>query len=292
MDRNAFIKSLAILPLGGISMNLSELKNITDSFGNTKQMPVLFIGHGSPMNAIADNAFTRKLATWGNSFTEKPKAILVVSAHWLTRGTHVMVSSKPRTIHDFGGFPQALYQIEYPASGAPEFVSETKHLITTTDVIEDDQWGLDHGAWTVLRHMFPKADVPVFQLSIDFSQPPLYHYNLAQELKALRTKGVLVFGSGNIVHNLYQIDFNEQAKPFDWAIEFDVLVKAKLQTHDYNSLINYSSLGSAASLSIPTNDHYLPMLYSLGLTDKNESLTFTYEEIQNASISMRCFQVG
>jgi len=292
MDRNAFLRTLAILPLGGIFMNLSELKNITDGFGNTKQMPVLFVGHGSPMNAIADNAFTRKLGTWGNSFTERPKAILVVSAHWLTHGTHVMISPKPKTIHDFGGFPQALYQIEYRAPGTPEFASETKHLITTTNVIDDDQWGLDHGAWTVLRHMFPKADVPVFQLSIDFSKPPVYHYNLAQELKSLRNKGVLIIGSGNIVHNLYQVDFDEHAKPFDWAIEFDETVKTKLQTHDYTDLINYSSLGKAASLSIPTNDHYLPMLYSLGLTDKNESLTFTYEEIQNASISMRCFQVG
>ena len=292
MDRSAFIKSLAILPIGGIFMNLTELKNITDNFENTTQLPVLFVGHGSPMNAIADNAFTRKLAAWGNSFAEKPKAILVVSAHWLTRGTHVMVSPKPKTIHDFGGFPQALYQIQYPAPGTPEFAIETKRLITTTNVVDDDQWGLDHGAWTVLRHMFPKADIPIYQLSIDFSKPPLYHYNLAQELKILRKKGVLIVGSGNIVHNLYQIDFDEQAKPFDWAIEFDEMVKTKLEARDYNNLINYSSLGNAASLSIPTNDHYLPMLYSLGLTDKNEPLTFTYEEIQNASISMRCFQVG
>lgn len=292
MDRSSFLKSLALIPLGGISMNLTELKNITDNFENTLPLPILFVGHGTPMNAIADNAFTRKLAEWGNSFTEKPKAILVISAHWLTRGTHVMVSPKPRTIHDFGGFPEALYRIQYPAPGSPEFASEAKQLITSTGVVDDDQWGLDHGAWTVLRHMFPKADIPVFQVSIDFSKPPQYHYNLAQELKALRKKGVLIIGSGNIVHNLYQIDFEENAKPFDWAIEFDEIVKNKLQTRNYENLIDYASLGKAASLSIPTNDHYLPMLYSLGLTDKNEPLTFTYEEIQNASISMRCFQVG
>jgi 4,5-DOPA dioxygenase extradiol len=292
MERGAFLKSLAILPLGGITMNLHELKNITDNFENTSRLPVLFVGHGNPMNAIADNAFTRKLAAWGNFFAEKPKAILVVSAHWLTRGTHVMVSAKPRTIHDFGGFPQALYQILYPAPGTPEFALETKQLITSTNVVDDNQWGLDHGAWTVLRHMFPKADIPVFQVSIDFSKPPLYHYNLAQELKTLRKKGVLIIGSGNIVHNLYQINFDEKAKPFDWAIEFDEIVKTNLQAHEYHKLIDYSSLGNAANLSVPTNDHYLPMLYSLGLTDQNESLTFTYEEIQNASISMRCFQVG
>jgi len=273
-------------------MNLTELKNITDHFDNTQTLPVLFVGHGNPMNAVADNAFTRKLTEWGNSFAEKPKAILVISAHWLTRGTHVMVSPKPRTIHDFGGFPEILYKIQYLVNGAPEFAQETRQLITTTNVVSDDQWGLDHGAWTVLKHMFPAADIPVFQLSINFSMPPMYHYNLANEIKKLRKKGVLIIGSGNIVHNLYQIDFNENAKPFDWAVEFDETVKTRLQTHDYEGLIDYTKLGGAAKLSVPTNDHYLPMLYSLGLTEKNEPLTFTYEEIQNASISMRCFQVG
>lgn len=273
-------------------MNFSELKNITDGFENTRPLPVLFVGHGNPMNAIADNAFTRKLGAWGSSFEEKPKAILVISAHWLTQGTHVMVSPKPRTIHDFGGFPQALYQIQYPVPGSPEFAGETRQLISSTSVVDDDQWGLDHGAWTVLRHMFPKADVPVYQLSIDYSKPPAYHYNLAQELKSLRKKGVLIIGSGNIVHNLYKIDFDEHAKPYDWAIDFDETVKAKLLARDYANLIHYSSLGNTASLSVPTNDHYLPMLYSLGVTDKSEPLAFTYEEIQNASISMRCFQVG
>ena len=273
-------------------MNLSDLKHITDDLGTSSTMPVLFVGHGNPMNAIADNAFTKKLGTWGSSFQDKPKAILVISAHWLTQGTHVMVSPKPRTIHDFGGFPQALYQIQYPVDGSPSFANETKQIVTSTQVIADDQWGLDHGAWTVLKHMFPKADIPVYQLSIDYAKPPAYHYNLAKELKSLRKKGVLIIGSGNIVHNLYQIDFDEKAKPYDWAVEFDETVKKQLQNKDFESLINYSSLGNAAHLSIPTNDHYLPMLYSLGLTDKSESLTFTFEEIQNASISMRCFQVG
>lgn len=273
-------------------MNLSYLKHITDDLGTSSKMPVLFVGHGSPMNAIADNAFTQMLAAWGTSFVEKPKAILVISAHWLTHGTHVMISPKPRTIHDFGGFPPALYQVQYAVDGSPEFASETKHLITTTKVLDNDQWGLDHGAWTVLRHMFPKADVPVFQLSIDYTKPPQYHYNLAQEFKKLRNSGVLIVGSGNIVHNLYQISFDENAKPLDWAVAFDETVKTKLQTRDYDDLIDYSSLGRAAQLSIPTNDHYLPMLYSLGVSDKSEDLTFVYEEIQNASISMRCFQVG
>ena len=292
MDRSDFLKMMAVLPLGGFSMNLNELKNITDGYSNTRQLPVLFVGHGSPMNAIADNAFTRSLGKWGNTFEEKPRAILVISAHWLTHGSHVMVSPKPRTIHDFGGFPQALYQIEYPADGSPEYASETRRLVTSTNVTDDDTWGLDHGAWTILRHMFPKADIPVYQLSIDYAKPPVYHYNLARELKGLRQKGVLVIGSGNIVHNLYQIDFDEHAKPYDWATEFDQTVKKQLQDKDYDHLINYTLSGKAAQLSVPTNDHYLPMLYSLGLTEKSESLTFTFEEIQNASISMRCFQVG
>jgi len=273
-------------------MNLHELKNITDTFDHTALMPVLFVGHGNPMNAIANNAFTQRLASWGNNFTEKPKAILVISAHWLTHGTHVMISPKPKTIHDFGGFPEALYNIQYPAPGSPELASQAKALVTSTNVISDDQWGLDHGAWTVLRHMFPKADVPVFQLSIDFSMSPQYHYNLAEELKSLRKKGVLIIGSGNIVHNLYQIEFNENAEPYDWAVEFDEIVKTELEKNNYDNLINYSSLGKSAGLSVPTNDHYLPMLYSLGLANENESLKFTYEEIQNASISMRCFQIG
>jgi 4,5-DOPA dioxygenase extradiol len=292
MERRYFVKSLTILPLAGVTMNLNDLFNITDDLKPTDQFPVLFIGHGSPMNAILDNTFTRRLTELGISFKEKPKAILVISAHWLTRGTNVMVSEKPKTIHDFGGFPNELYQIEYPAIGSPVFAKETKKLIKTTNTFEDENWGLDHGAWTILRHIFPNADIPVFQLSIDYTKEPQYHYNLASEIKALRNKGVLIIGSGNIVHNLYQIDFDTNAKPFSWAIEFDDLVKDKLLKKDYSGLINYSLLGEAARLSIPTNDHYLPMLYTLGLSGKDEQLKFVYEEIQNSSISMRCFQIG
>ncbi len=292
MERRNFVKSLSILPLAGITMNLNGLFNITNELKTTEQWPVLFIGHGSPMNAIMDNAFTRGLTTLGKSFKEKPNAILVVSAHWLTRGTHVMVSEKPKTIYDFGGFPDELYQIKYPAPGSPGFAKETKQLIKSANTIEDENWGLDHGAWTILLHLFPNADIPVFQLSIDYSKEPRFHYDLAAELKALRKKGVLIIGSGNIVHNLYQIDFDTNAKPFGWAIEFDELVKDKLLKKKYSALIDYPSLGQASKLSVPTNDHYLPMLYALGLSERNEELKFVYEEIQNASISMRCFQIG
>jgi len=292
MDRKDFLKSLAFIPFGVAAMKLNEFKNITDDFKNTSKMPALFIGHGSPMNALYDNSFTRHLNALGKSLPEKPKAILVVSAHWLTKDTHVLVSSKPRTIHDFGGFPKELFDMEYPAPGAPDIAKETKNMINSTKVIEDSAWGLDHGAWTILKHLFPDADVPVFQLSIDYAKAPEYHYNLAQELKALRKKGVLIIGSGNIVHNLYNIDFDTNAKPFEWAVEFDSIVKSKLEHRQFADLMNYTNLGKSAMMAVPTNDHYLPMFYTLGLSDKDEELKFTFEEIQNGSISMRCFELS
>jgi 4,5-DOPA dioxygenase extradiol len=274
-------------------MELNELKKITDNFKITGKMPTLFIGHGNPMNALYDNPFTRNLKSLGESLKEiKPNAILVVSAHWLTNGTAVAVTPKPQTIHDFGGFPEELFKQQYPAPGAQDLALETKQLITSTVVQEDQRWGLDHGAWTVLTHMFPEANIPVFELSIDYTKPPEYHYNLATELKSLRKKGVLIIGSGNLVHNLYKVNLSDHAKPFDWAVEFDEVVKAKLISKQYDDLMNYRSIGASALLSIPTNDHYLPVFYTLGVTDKDEELKFTYEEIQNASISMRCFQIG
>lgn len=273
-------------------MQLQQLHRLTSDYKGTSAMPVMFIGHGNPMNGIQDNAFTRALGNMSATLPHTPSAILVISAHWLTRGTHVLVAAQPKTIHDFGGFPDALYQVQYPAPGAPELARETASLITTATVGEDQDWGLDHGAWTILRHMYPKADIPVFQLSIDYHQPPAWHYQLATQLKALRNKGVLIIGSGNIVHNLYQIVFAENARPFDWAIEFDELVKQKLEQRTFDELVNYGSLGSAAALSVPTNDHYLPMLYTLGMIAPEDALRFTYEEIQNGSISMRCFQAG
>ncbi|RFS20522.1 4,5-DOPA dioxygenase extradiol [Chitinophaga silvatica] len=273
-------------------MHLNELKNISRDYKTTNEMPVMFIGHGNPMNGISDNAFTKALGNMGKAIPQKPSAILVISAHWLTKGTHVLVSPHPTTIHDFGGFPEPLYQVQYPAPGAPELARETKNLITSVNVVEDHEWGLDHGAWTVLRHMYPKADIPVYQLSIDYYQKPEYHFKLAAELKELRKKGVLIMGSGNIVHNLRQVSFSDNAKPYDWAISFDETVKKKLSEGAFQDLINYHELGQEAMLSIPTNDHYLPMIYTLGLINKNEVIQFTYEEIQNGSISMRCFQTA
>jgi 4,5-DOPA dioxygenase extradiol len=268
------------------------LKALGEGGTSSARMPVFFIGHGNPMNALADNDFTRSLALMRTSLPEEPKAILVISAHWLTDGTRVSVTPAPRTIHDFGGFPEALFRMQYPAPGAPELARTTKGLVTSAGVTEDERWGLDHGAWSILVHMFPQARTPVFELSIDYRKPAQYHYDLASQLKPLRSKGVLIIGSGNIVHNLSRADFADGAAPFDWAVEFDETVKQRLSEHNYESLMKYESLGRAALLSVPTNDHYLPMFYTLGATDKSEPLDFTFEEIQNASISMRCFQIG
>jgi 4,5-DOPA dioxygenase extradiol len=252
-------------------------------------MPVMFIGHGSPMNAIANNGFTKSLSGVMGLLNEKPDAIMIISAHWLTKGTLVTTTDKPSTIYDFGGFPEELYRIQYPAPGAPEIANETSKAITLSVVGKDPLRGLDHGAWTILRHIVPSADIPVFQLSIDFAKQPEYHYNLAKELYVLRKKGVLIIASGNIVHNLYQIDFDDNAKPYDWALEFDAKIEKLLSERNDKALIDYMFLGNAARLSVPTNDHYLPMLYTLGSTKSNESLQNIYTGIQNASISMRSF---
>jgi len=275
-------------------MQLHDLHKTTSSFKTTEKYPAWFIGHGNPMNVLMDNAFTKSLAAMGRSLREKPNAILVISAHWLTKGgTFVTTTNKPETIYDFYGFPDAMFKIKYPAPGAPEYAQEVKKIITTTEVQEDQEWGLDHGAWTVLKHSFPDADIPVFQMSIDYSKPAAYHFKLASELQSLRNKGVLIIGSGNIVHNLREADFhNIEANPFDWAKEFDEISKNKILNREFLDLVEYEKLGKAALLSIPTPDHYFPMIYSLGLVDVKDEVRFTYEEIQNASVSMRCFEVA
>lgn len=270
-------------------MDLQQLHNLTDALPASRKMPVLFIGHGNPMNAILDNPFTRSLTALGGAIEPRPSAILVVSAHWLTRGSYVNVTPRPETIHDFGGFPEELYQVIYPAPGAPAFAEEVRRL--APQVGEDTEWGLDHGAWTVLKHLVPAADIPVFQLSIDYYRPMEYHFDLARQLKALREKGVLVIGSGNIVHNLRLWFTRPDMTPFDWAIEFDEWVKGRIDARDFASLVRYETKGESAKLSVPTVDHYVPMLYSLGLADEKEPIAYTYEEVLGAG-SMRCFRVG
>ena len=262
---------------------------------NNEKMPVLFIGHGSPMNIISENDFTRSLVNLGRSLP-KPKAILVISAHWLTDGTYVTCMNKPETIHDFYGFPEELYEITYPSPGAPDCA---KYLAQSEDNLNcTTQWGLDHASWAILKHMYPQADIPVFEMSLDYSfndghpKPIQYHHDLALKLVELRRKGVLIIGSGNLVHNLRMADYNMYAKPYDWAVEFDQKVRSSLLKGHVEDLINFDNMGQSASYAVPTLDHYLPMIYAIALREGNEPLTFTYEGFQNGSISMRCFQIG
>lgn len=267
-------------------MNLQTLKNITDDFSKSERMPLLFVGHGNPMNAIEDNRFSN---AWKNIGTQlpKPKAILSVSAHWLTRGTKVLSMEKPTTIHDFGGFPEELFAQQYPAPGAPELAKETQKLSTKQHILLDDEWGFDHGTWSVLIQMFPKADIPVYQLSIDYSKPMSYHYELAQELQSLREKGVLIMGSGNIVHNLRAVNFQKNAKPYDWALEFDAKIRGWIESGDHQSIVEFQKLGALSQLAHPTYDHFLPLMYVLGFQNKKDSTTFFNDDFDMSSVSMR-----
>jgi 4,5-DOPA dioxygenase extradiol len=273
-------------------MTPSELDRLTDARQGTDRMPVLFIGHGSPMNAIEDNEFSRGWRAAAQALP-RPHAILCVSAHWETRGTLVTAMQRPSTIHDFGGFPQALYDVEYPAQGSPWLAQETKEAVKTTTVGFDDNWGLDHGCWSVLRQMFPDADVPVIQLSLDHFKPAAYHYDLGRELAPLREKGVLIVGSGNMVHNLRRVvmrgnslsDFNT---PFglDWALEANALFHKLIDTDDHAALVGYQSLGAAVQLAVPTPEHYLPMLYALALKEPGESISYFNDKPLAGSLTM------
>jgi 4,5-DOPA dioxygenase extradiol len=287
MNRKDFIKSLALLPLAGKAMQLNDLKQITDTFGTTDQMPVLFVGHGNPMNAITDNAYSKSWAEMGRRLPV-PKAILCISAHWLTNnGTSVTMTSRPKTIHDFGGFPDELFAVQYPAPGAVDYAKMAISEISSVKVHEDFEWGLDHGAWSVLKNMYPKANVPVFQMSIDYGKSPQYHYNLAQELAALRKKGVLIVASGNVVHNLGMVSWGNKDKTYDWALEFDQLVKKSIEDNNPTPLLEYQKLGRLASMAHPTNDHYLPLMYTLGLRTSKDQLRFFNDTFDLGSISMR-----
>lgn len=285
MNRRSFIKSSSI---AFMSMQLNQFKDQFVKSGETI-MPVLFVGHGNPMNAIEDNEFSKGWAAMGKQLP-KPTAILCISAHWLTKGTKVTAMERPETIHDFGGFPQELFDVQYNSPGAPELAGETKKIISKTQIELDYEWGLDHGCWSVLNKMYPAADIPVYQLSIDYYKEPQYHYDLAKQLSELRKKGVLIFGSGNIVHNLRLVKWEDTA--YDWAIEFDTKIKEAIEKGDHQSVINYVNLGKAAELSVPTNDHYLPLLYSLALQEKNEPTIFFNEKNTMGSISMRSIKIG
>jgi 4,5-DOPA dioxygenase extradiol len=267
------------------------------SSGDIEQMPVLFIGHGSPMNAIEDNEFSRGWHAAAQAIP-KPKAILCISAHWETQGTQVTALERPKTIHDFGGFPQELYEAQYPAPGSPWLAHETQAAIQNQKIGLSEGWGLDHGCWSVLKQMYPQANIPVVQLSLDYTKSAQAHYNLAKELASLRQKGVLILGSGNIVHNLRRVvlksgSLSDLNQPFglDWAIEASDLFKKLINTNNHQALIDYHSLGPAVQLAVPTPEHYLPMLYAIALKQEAETISYFNDKPLAGSLTMTCLKI-
>lgn len=256
------------------------------------KMPVLFVGHGSPMNIIAENSYTQSLNSLGQRLP-RPKAILSISAHWLTRGTHITYTENPKTIYDFYGFPEELYKIKYDAPGSMKLSEEIKKTISDIDIkLDADGWGLDHGTWAVLYHMYPKADIPVLQLSMDMTKPPQFHFELGKKLQFLREKNVLILASGNVVHNLRKIKWEEDAPPFDWSVQFNNWIKEKIKSRNEQEIMDDYLSFEAGKLSVPTPDHYYPLLYTMGATDKTESVKFEFDEIQNGSVSMLSVSFG
>lgn len=290
MKRRFFIS----LGAGGLIMSVVKINSVdrlSDLFSKNDQqkMPTLFVGHGSPMNAISENPFTQTLGNIGEKYP-RPNAVLCISAHWMTRGTWITQIERPKTIHDFGGFPKELFEVQYPASGSPKLAEQIHKDLPSIHL--DNEWGLDHGTWAILRKMYPLADIPVVQLSLDMTQGPGYHIKLGEELSKLRESGVLILGSGNIVHNLRRLKWEDNATPYDWAIEFNEWTKNKIIKRDLLSLQKDILNSEAGKLSIPTMDHYYPFLYVLGASSKTDEIHFEYEEIQNGSISMLTVRFG
>lgn len=294
MRRRTFLLNLmAAMPATLLPMKLNTLNSLTETLAQTNKMPVLFLGHGSPMNAIDENDFVqgfRKVSTE----IETPKAIICISAHWETRGTQLTGMSNPKTIHDFGGFPEELYRIQYPAPGHPELAKETQGLIKSTNVLLDDKWGLDHGAWSVIKHMYPEANIPVIQISLDYSKSPKEHYELGKELALLRKKGVLIVGSGNLVHNLGMVDWKRLNQPFgyDWALETSSKINKFILDGNHQELIDYRKHGKAFELSIPTPEHYLPLLYTLALQQDKDDISLFNNQPMGGSLSMTSVKIG
>jgi len=255
------------------------------------KMPALFIGHGNPMNAIMDNSYTAALKEAAKSIP-RPKAILVVSAHWMAQGTHITCADRPRQIYDFYGFPDELYQVKYSPSGAEGFVALIEEELREEGVTCSDKWGMDHAAWAVLVHMYPNADIPVVEMSLDMGRDEEYHYNMGKKLRGLRDKGILVIGSGNIVHNLWKMNREMDAAPFAWTIDFDSYIARALENNDHRALIDYKNAGDSAKLAVPTRDHYLPLLYIAGMQEEGDTLEFIYTGLQHSSMSMRCIRIG
>jgi len=274
-------------------MKLNELNKMATEYNSTARMPVLFIGHGSPMNAIEENEFSMGWKDIGRTLP-RPNAVLCISAHWETRGTFVTAMEKPLTIHDFGGFPKSLFDVQYPAPGAPDLAKETKDIIRKTEVGLDDKWGLDHGAWSIMRRLYPDADVPVIEMSLDYYQTPQYHYDLSRELLSLRRKGVLIIGSGNMVHNLGMVAWdrlNDTEYGYDWALDAREKMKRFILDGDHQKLINYESQGKEFNLSIPTPEHYLPLLYALALKEEDETVTLFNDKAIAGSLAMTSLKI-
>lgn len=294
MNRRSFMRSAILFPIAANIMDANAINNILKSEEKSVRMPVLFVGHGSPMYAIEENEFVHTWRKLGDTIP-RPKAILCISAHWETNGTLVTAMSKPPTIHDFGGFPRQLFEVVYPAPGSPELALETKQVITKTVVGLDEKWGLDHGAWSVIRNIYPKADIPVIELSLDYNKTPQYHYDLAKELASLRDKGVLIVGSGNIVHNLRMVAWDKMNEPeygFDWALQANDKIKQLILNNNHKDLINYSLLGREVQLAVPTPEHYLPLLYTLALKGINEPVTFFNDKAVMGSLAMTSVKIG
>ncbi len=295
MNRKDFIINLG-LTSAAIPMvtSLNSLEKLSSTFKSTKRMPVFFLGHGSPMNGIEDNQFVQGFKKQGE-LLEKPNAIVVISAHWETKGTKVTAMEFPKTIHDFGGFPKALYEVQYPAPGHPELAKEISTIVQPEDTVHlDHQWGLDHGAWTVVKHMFPKADVPVIQLSLDFTLNGQQHFDLAQQLNRLRDKGVLIVGSGNMVHNLRRLEWSKinDNYGYDWAIEANTKMKEWILSSNHKQLIDFKNQTQAFNLAIPTPEHYLPLIYVMAMANnKDEKLLFN-DQYLGGSLSMTSVKFG
>lgn len=285
---------MAVLPVAAAAAKLSTIRDWKSTFPRTERMPVLFVGHGSPMNGIEHNIFSAYWAQLGQEIAV-PNAVLVISAHWFTRGTKVTAMVQPRTIHDFGGFPRELFAVQYPAPGHPQLAQDTAELLHSAHVELDHDWGLDHGTWTVVRHMYPEAKIPVLQLSIDYTKDGQFHYDLAKELAELRNHGVLIIGSGNMVHNLGMLSWEHLQDPeygYDWAHSMNNTFKELIGNGSHDRLIHYHSLGSEARLAIPTPEHYFPMLYSLGLQQADEGVTFFNDKAVGGSLTMTSLKIG
>jgi 4,5-DOPA dioxygenase extradiol len=295
MNRKSFLQLITGTSTMASIDTTSSFKRFTDDLAYQEHlMPVLFIGHGSPMNGIEDNEFSRRWTAMAKEILT-PKAVLVVSAHWFTKGTHITAMDFPQTIHDFGGFPEELFAVQYPAPGNPALAKETASLIHTANVDLSHDWGLDHGTWTIVRHMYPKANIPVLQLSIDYTKVAKYHYELSKEIYDLRKKGVLIIGSGNMVHNLRMVAWDKLSEPeygYDWAKEVNQKFKDLISNHDHEKLIQYQNLGKEVLLAIPTPEHYLPLIYTLGLRGKNDAVSFFNDKAVGGSLTMTSVKFG